>query len=271
MANAETFIDEIKGLLTRNMEANTQLASRVSGLLQQSAREGLPATPNELFARWLDFNLASATVISTHSTEVMRGLVDAAERSLLGRALPSHEQGVPNAGTTPPTAATPIDLHVEGTPGETVRAPFLIANEYDRPLEVSFEASPLRDEAGREIAVGQVTFEPGALTLARGQRVVQAAIAIPDKAAVGATYRGEVRIKGYQARTIALALSVVARDSASEAAQESTAASTPRAAAGAAARAAKGSSTSGRGAKGDSSGRKSSRGKKRRSGGKAQE
>lgn len=260
MANAETFIEEIRGLLTRNMEANTQLASRVSALLQQSAREGLPSTPNELFARWLDFNLASATVISTHSTEVMRGLVDAAERSLLGREPTDglHGTAAPRGGVSGAADATPIDLHVQGAPGETVRAPFLIANEYDRPLDVSFEATALRDDAHGEIPAANVMFEPQTLTLARGQRVVQAAIAIPAKASAGGTYRGEVRIKGYQARTIALALSVVRGERAGADADTAAAKETR-------------SPKSRRGAKGAPSGKKSSRGKKGRSGGKAQQ
>lgn len=211
MATAETFIEELKGLVTRNMEANTQLAARVSTLLQQASREGLPSNANDLFARWLDFNLASATLMTAHSSEVLRGLVDAAERSLLGRTPPSAASTPvvePGAGTAPPDGGGAIDLHVQGAAGETVRAPFLIANEYDRLLEVSFEASALRGDSGAEIPGDQIAFEPSALTLARGQRVVQAAIAIPPDAKAGSTYRGEVRVKGYQARTIALAVSV---------------------------------------------------------------
>ncbi|MFN8668793.1 MAG: hypothetical protein U0164_16555 [Gemmatimonadaceae bacterium] len=211
MATAESFIEELKGLLTRNMESNTQLASRVSTLLQQASREGLPTNANELFARWLDFNLASATLMTSHSSEVMRGLVDAAERSLLGRAVPSAAPSPGSGGGTATAAAGggAIDLHVQGAPGETVRAPFLIANEYDRPLDVSFEASALRSDGGGEIPVDQVSFEPASLSLGRGQRVVQAAIAIPPGAKPGTTYRGDVRVKGYQARTIAIAVSVL--------------------------------------------------------------
>ncbi len=211
MATAETFIEELKGLLTRNMEANTQLAARVSTLVQQASREGLPSNANDLFARWLDFNLASATLMTAHSSEVMRGLVDAAERSLLGRTPPSAAATPvvePGGGAAPAKGGGAIDLHVQGGPGETVRAPFLIANEYDRPLEVSFEASALRGDGGAEIPVDQIAFEPAALTLTRGQRVVQAAITIPAEAKAGTTYRGDVRVKGYQARTIALAVSV---------------------------------------------------------------
>jgi len=211
MATAESFIEELKGLLTRNMEANTQLASRVSTLIQQASREGVPTNANDLFARWLDFNLASATLMTAHSSEVMRGLVDAAEKSLLGRNVPSAATVASGDGAaTAPTGdgGGAIDLHVQGAPGETVRAPFLIANEYDRPLEVAFEATALRSEGGTEIGVDQVSFEPPSLSLGRGQRVVQAAIAIPPGAKAGTTYRGDVRVKGYQARTIAIAVSV---------------------------------------------------------------
>ena len=97
---------------------------------------------------------------------------------------------------------------MQGGPGETVRAPFLVANEYDRPLDITFEASALRGEGDAEIPVERIAFEPPSLTLARGQRVVQAAITIPGSATPGTTYCGEVRVKGYQARTIALAVSV---------------------------------------------------------------
>lgn len=215
MATAEHFIDELKTLLTRSIEGNTQLASRLSALAQEAAKGGLPADANELFARWLDFNLASASLLNKHSLSALHGVLDAAERSLLGRDVPVvHDGPAPTAPSAtpaaPPAGTTPgaIDLHVEGEPGETVRAPFLIANDYDRALEVAFEASGLRSDAGATIAVDRVSFEPPTLSLGKGQRVVQAAIAIPGDAVRGATYRGEIRVKGFQARTIALALTV---------------------------------------------------------------
>lgn len=204
MATAESFIEELKTLVTRNMEANAQIASRVSTLVQQASRGGLPTDANELFSRWLDFNLASASLLSAHSMQVMEGVVTAAERSLLGR-VPPPRNGVPEPETPPP-----VDVHVEGRAGETVRAPFLIANEYDRPLEVTFEATALQGASGAVIAADGVTFEPPALTLGRGERVVQAAVAIPKGSAVGETFRGAIRMRGYQARTIALAVTVVA-------------------------------------------------------------
>lgn len=205
MATAETFIEELKTLVTRNMEANTQLAARVSALVQQASKGGLPSNANELFSRWLDFNLTSATLLSSHSLEVMQGMVSAAERSLVGGVADTP----PPIVESPPRHDAPIDLHTRGVPGETVRAPFLIANEYDRPLEVSFEASALGSASGDVIPAEQVAFEPAALTLHRGQQVVQAAITISPKAHPGETYRGEIRIKGYQARTIILAVTVL--------------------------------------------------------------
>jgi hypothetical protein len=207
MATAEHFIDELKTLLTRSIEGNTQLASRLSALAQHASKGGLPTDGNDLFARWLDFNLASASLVSSHSLTVLHGVLDAAERSLLGREIPVVHDG-PAPGTPGTAAHGAIDVHVEGEPGETVRAPFLIANEYDRQLEVAFEASPLGTESGATIAVDRVSFEPPALALGKGQRVVQAAIAIPAEAVRGATYRGEIRVKGFQARSIALALTV---------------------------------------------------------------
>lgn len=206
MATAESFIEELKTLVTRNMEANAQIASRVSTLVQQASRGGLPTDANDLFSRWLDFNLASASLLSAHSMQVMEGVVTAAERSLLGR-MPPPKNGVPE-----PESAPPVDLHVEGRAGETVRAPFLIANEYDRPLEVTFEATALQGTSGAVIAADGVTFEPAALTLGRGERVVQAAVAIPKESAVGETFRGAIRMRGYQARTIHLAVTVVAAE-----------------------------------------------------------
>jgi len=207
MATAEHFIDELKSLLTRSIEGNTQLASRLSALAQEASKGGLPTDANDLFARWLDFNLASASLVSSHSLTVLHGVLDAAERSLLGREIPVvHDGPAPAVPNAPAQGA--IVVHVEGDPGETVRAPFLIANEYDRLLEVAFEASPLGTEGGATIPVDRVSFEPPSLSLGKGERVVQAAIAIPKEAARGATYRGEIRVKGFHARSIALALTV---------------------------------------------------------------
>ncbi len=221
MATAEQFIDEIKTLLTRSVEGNTQLAARLSALAQQAAKGGLPTDANDLLARWLDFNLASASLLSRHSLTALHGVLDAAERSLLGRDVPVVHDGpapatpgadAPAGSTKGGAAAGAIDVHVEGDPGETVRAPFLIANEYDRTLEVSFEATPLGADGGATIPVERIGFEPATLSLGKGQRVVQAAIGIPGDAVRGATYRGEIRVKGFQARSIALALTVRAAD-----------------------------------------------------------
>jgi hypothetical protein len=258
MATAEHFIDELKTLLTRSLEGNTQLASRLNTLAQHASRGGLPTDANTLFARWLDFNLASATLVSSHSLTVLHGVLDAAERSLLGRDVPVASEGP--APTTPePTVPGAIDVHVEGEPGETVRAPFLIANEYDRLLDVAFEASPLGTPEGATIAVDQVSFEPPSLSLGKGQRVVQAAIAIPREAVRGATYRGEIRVKGFQARSIALALTVRAAPSAEPAHEGSATVKAAGAAkAGAKARSARPRTTKGTGSTG-SRGSKSTR------------
>lgn len=206
----ETYVEELKRLAANHVARNVELAARVSALAKEvtsSAASAPAATPAEVLSRWLDFNVASYEALSTHSLALLDGLVAAAERTLLPSS--DFERGEPvPAGA--PGAADRVELRLSGRRGDRVVAPFMVENRYDRPLEVGFHAGELAADGGAPLPGTLVEFEPATVSLApRSEAVVQAAVTITDAFAVGETYRTTIRLMGYQARDVALTISVL--------------------------------------------------------------
>ena len=195
---------QLKALVAANTSANAQLLNRFAALLR-SAVDARPATrtnlqdPQALVSRWLDFNVASYSVISTHSVALMNGLLAAAEKALSPPAAPAG-----------PPAAQPLELRVEGRPGERVTAGFVVENQFDRPLAVSVECDELMPRAGSSVPASLVTFEPATMTIApHGQGVVQVAITVTKAFEVGQTYSSTIRLLGFQDKEVSLSLTVL--------------------------------------------------------------
>ncbi|MBI3015728.1 MAG: hypothetical protein HYY65_11885 [Candidatus Tectomicrobia bacterium] len=198
----ETFVEELKALISANLAGNVQLMARINELVKAAtARQKEPIDASTLFARWMEFNLASYSVISTQGMALLNGIVSAAEQALGTKARPAPEPG--------PSAEQKVEMRLEGRQGERVTAPFLVENRYDRALDVAFQASDLVPGSGRALPASHISFEPATLMVApKGQAVVNAAVTLTKDFVVGQTYSTTIRVLGFQAKEVALAITV---------------------------------------------------------------
>jgi hypothetical protein len=203
----EEFVEQLKELVAANVAGNAQLVARFNDLIRDAAkavgaaRGGEPANAAALLSRWLDFNLASYSVVSTHGLALLNGLLSAAEDALLPK--------VPSAAEARPTPEPRVELRLEGRPGERVTSAFLVENHFDRPLDVTFEAGDLIPASGTSLAASLIAFEPTTLAIApRGQAVVQVAVTITGDFVVGQTYITTIRLLGLHAKEVGLSVTV---------------------------------------------------------------
>jgi hypothetical protein len=203
------FIERLKYLIANNITESERLLTRFRGLVREANQAvgtgGAGERPNAetLLSRWLDFNLASYSVVSTHSLALLNGLLSAAQSTLISKAAPA-----PDARAT----ATPrVELRLSGRHGERATTGFVIENQFDRPLEVRFESTALIPATtGPELPAPLVSFEPTTLVIApRGQGVVQVAVMITADFVAGQTYRTTIRPLGFEAKELGLSLIVL--------------------------------------------------------------
>lgn len=204
----EEFVEQLKELVAANVAGNAQLVTRFNDFIRDAAKAvgagraaGEPANAAALLSRWLDFNLASFSVASTHGLALLNGLLSAAENALLPKA--------PSAPGARPTPEPRVELRLEGRPGERVTSAFLVENHFDRPLDVAFEAGALIPATGPSLPASLIAFEPATLAIApRGQAVVQAAVTITRDFVVGQTYVTTIRLLGLHAKEMGLSVTV---------------------------------------------------------------
>src|SRR5262245_31175742 len=110
----DEFIDRLKELVANNNLANKQLLTRLGNLVREAevvsrggAGERLDA--EALLSRWLDYNLASYSVVSTHTVALLNGLLSAVQSTLI--ANPASQ---PDAQAT---AAPRVELRLSGRHG----------------------------------------------------------------------------------------------------------------------------------------------------------
>lgn len=198
----------LKELIANNVAGSTQLVTRFSDLVREvsqavsTGRAGEQTDVTTLLSRWLDFNLASYSVMSAQSLAFLNGLLSAAESTLLPRAAPA-----PEARAAP---APRVELRLSGRPGERPTTGFMIENHFDRPLSVTFESAELIPAAGPALPASLVSFEPATLVIApREQRVVQAAVTITTGFVVGQTYTTTIRLLGFEAKEMGLSVFIL--------------------------------------------------------------
>jgi len=198
----QAFVEELRALVARNIAGNVELAARLNTLVKQtvdiSASQPSPE-PSDLLRRWLDFNLASYAVMSAHSLAAMNEVIAAAERALAGSM--SALEPLPER----------VEVRLEVRSGARASCPFMVENQYDRPVDVSFQAGPLAGSGtGRTLPASLVSFEPTSLVVpARGRAVGTAELEVGPDFVVGETYRTTIRVIGFEAREIGLALTIL--------------------------------------------------------------
>lgn len=204
----EEFVEQLKELVAANVAGNAQLVTRFNDFIRDAAkavgagRAGEPADAAALLSRWLDFNLASYSVVSTHGLALLNGLLSAAENALIPKA--------PSAPGARPTPEPRVELRLEGRPGDRVTSAFLVENHFDRPLDVAFESGDLIPATGASLPAALIAFEPAMLAIApRGQAVVQAAVTITRDFVVGQTYTTTIRLLGFHPKEVGLSVTVL--------------------------------------------------------------
>jgi hypothetical protein len=222
----EAFVDELKSVLSANAAGNIELASRLNALVKEAAlalqtsKEGPPPDSSELLSRMLDFQLAAYAVVTEHSLAILKGLITSAEQTLLDAAEPAVAVARPGpqprgpqrtSRTAPRPTGVSGGMQLTGRRDETLTCPFLVENQYDRGLDVSFEADPLVPDNGPPLPARLISFEPATLVLPpRGQAVAQAHIRLTKDFTVGETYSTALHVLGFQCPPVQVAITVLA-------------------------------------------------------------
>jgi hypothetical protein len=213
--STDDVIDQLKEILAANVSGNAQLVAHFNDLVRDISKEmgsGRRPDPAELLSRWLDFNLASYSVVSKQSVALLDGLLEVARSTLIPSPLPARVVADEQR----------VELRLSGRPGEKVSTGFMIENQFDRQLEVTFECDDLTTDAGQSVSRSHVLFEPTTLTIpAHEQAVGQVAVKIDRRFAAGTSYRTTIRLLGFPAKELDLFVSVLPR-------QEPDAARQPR-------------------------------------------
>ena len=198
----EEFVEQLRVLVADNIAGNAELLTRLTSLIQDAAKSARapsrePLSGAALLSRWLDFNLASYSVVSSHGLAVMSGLLSAAEAALLPKPSPR------------PGAAPRIELRLEGRPGERVTSAFMVENHFDHSLEVRLECGDLVPAVGAALPASRLHVEPATLSIGpRAQAVVQIAATLTSEFVVGQTYVTVVRLGGLTAKEVGLSITV---------------------------------------------------------------
>jgi hypothetical protein len=208
--DANELIADLKRTLAKSVAGNVELAGRVRDLVRELAADAPAAVRdarlrNELLARWLTFNVVTLRALTESSLETMNAIVTAAELTLLRKQPAPSANGAAGASAI----AEPIDLVLQGRRGERASAPFLLENHYDRALDVAFEAEPFRAAGRPELPAALLVLDPATVTIpARGQTIVHAVVDLVDAFAAGVTYATVIRLIGYEAKAMRLAVRV---------------------------------------------------------------
>jgi hypothetical protein len=205
----EGYFEQLRELAADNVAGSTKLFAHFNDFVRDAARTAearragdSETDPATLLTRWLDFNLASYSVVSSHSLALANELISAAERTLLPKAPPAAE-------SQSETAAR-LELRLSGQPGERVSSGFMVENNFDRPFAVTLECDDLKPSNGPALPASSVAFEPATLLIPpNGQGVVQASVSITADFLVGETYTTTIRLLGLQARQVGLAVRVL--------------------------------------------------------------
>jgi hypothetical protein len=191
-----------------NLAGNAQLATRLSNFIKDSASavraDRLREAPDAagLLSRWLEFNLKSYSVVSTHSLALVNELLSAAESALLAKSPPTAE--------SPPEPQPRVELRLSGRPGERVTSGFAVENHFDHPLEISFECAELKPASGQSLPAQRVEFEPANLTIPpHGEAVAQVAVPITRDFVIGQTYTTTIHLLGFDNKEVGLSIAIL--------------------------------------------------------------
>lgn len=207
-------VEELKSVVAASIAGNVELVARLNTVIREAAAAGPAAGLSDggaVLSRLIGLGLGTCAELNKHTLALLNGLVGVAERSLL----PSASSSSAAAAAASPTmsAAGPaegrIDVRLDGRIGERVACPFLVENQYDQAVDVSFRSDSLSAAGHRDLPSSLISFEPPRLSiLARGSAVATAMVDVTDDFVAGATYTSTVRLVGFEGRQLGLALTV---------------------------------------------------------------
>jgi hypothetical protein len=106
-------------------------------------------------------------------------------------------------------APTPAPICLDVTHGQQVTIPFLVQNQYDRCVDVSFAADPPTTAAGAPVPASTISFEPRTLALPPGgQLVVRATVAVTEDFTEGQVYATALHVRDLPAPPLPVELRV---------------------------------------------------------------
>jgi hypothetical protein len=204
----EEFVERLKALIAAHIAGSNEVLARFGHFVQEASKAVGTAPMSDrtstqtALSRWLDFNLASYSVMTTGSLAMLQGLISAAEETLIPKPGPSLHRGG--------HAKHRIELRMSGRPGEKTAAGFALENNLALPLTVAFECGQLIPQTGLALGASHVSFEPATLVIPpKGQAVVQAIVSITHEFQVGETYTSTVRLLGSDNKEIGLSVTVL--------------------------------------------------------------
>lgn len=211
--NVGDVVDRFRAVVEANVAGTVELLVRVEALVRRVVAEHPTSPPDgaDVLDRLVDAGLSSYAEVSRHVLALLDGLVSVAERALL----PGAAEGVQPVGAAGVDPA--VAVRMDGRPGERVPCPFVVQNEYDRPVEVTFRAGPLSAPGRPKLPASAVTFEPTRMRIeARAADVATATIALPPQLVPGDTYVTRIEMVGLEGRRVGVALTVVEADRSAE-------------------------------------------------------
>lgn len=201
----EEFVNEIKAVVSANVSKSIQLMTRANDLIKNTVQTvSSPGRPSmdksEVLERWLNFNVATYSVISDHALSMFDKLITVAEGAIVG--------DIPEKGS----AEKRVDINIAGQQGEKCSAVFLIQNHYDHAIDISFEATPLVAEGTAPLPSSHVTFDPSSTTLERGeQKTIKVTANITEMCIPEKIYWAKVYVLGYESKELILSIEVLPR------------------------------------------------------------
>lgn len=201
----DEFVRRLKEIVANNVEESTRLVARFTEFVREASqaissdRTAERTDPEALLSRWLDFNLASYSVLSAQSVALLNGLLSAAQSTLIPKKL-----------SDAPATAPRVELRLAARLGDPATTGLMIENHFDRPISVTFDASDLVPAVGPPLPASLISFEPSTLVIApRGQSVVQTTVTITSDFLVGQTYTTTIRLLGFEAKEVVLSVTIL--------------------------------------------------------------
>ena len=192
--------DRVRSLVTRNIQDNVKFLGRVAEVVRAAASQARqsPGRPGDVVSSWLNMNVRLYSLVNEQSRSFLHQALNVVEDSL----------GIESADAASASAehSAPVELLLEGAPGETVQTGFQVENCHAYPAAVNFEFhAPASGTAipASAVKARALKLEGGA----RGIAHIEVTIARnwqPDE------LRGcLVRMTGFEAPPVALRLKVL--------------------------------------------------------------